>query len=116
MKLRIKKIVLGICLALALVVNSGGALMVNAATCWDVRDYGYHRYSQRKYVYDHGNAEYCEYRSPVLIQGTNVTVGWAYTYYYGRLYYHIDVCICGLANTYYVFDKYGERVEFVLNN
>ncbi len=111
MKLRIKKIVLGICLALALVVNSGGALMVNAATCWDVRDYGKHRYAERRYVYDWGDTEFCAYKSRVICEGE--TVGWAYTHYYGRHYKHIDICICGLADEYIIFEKYGEWVEFV---
>ena len=109
MKLRIKKIVLGICLALALVVNSGGVLMANAATCWDVRDYGYHRYSQRTYVYDQGEADYLVYTSPIVDHG--VIVAYANTYYYGRLYLRLDICVCGLGRSNYYFVVQGQRTK-----
>ena len=111
MKLRLKKIVLGICLALALVVNSGGAITANAVSCLDVRDYGCHRYAERHYAYYDGVKEIYAGRIPIVVQGT--IVNYAKRYYICDAYHYIDFCMCGLAREYYIYVPFDmvDRIE-----
>ena len=112
MKIKIKKVLTGICLAVALLLCGIPAPKVSAVydTCLDVRDYGYHRYTMRTYVYNQGVISKNLQRKVVISDGRH-----AYEireYMVTRLWMRLSICICGLGRTeYYTTVEYVTETE-----
>ncbi|MBQ6095763.1 MAG: hypothetical protein IJL09_10210 [Lachnospiraceae bacterium] len=110
MKKKIKKVLTGICLAVALLLCGIPAPKVSAAytSCLDVRDYGVHRYSQRTYVYNMGEVKREFLDGYILNERGRQTVVLNYKVTYKMM--RLSFCVCGLGKTEY-YEDYGYVTE-----
>ncbi|MCR4597816.1 MAG: hypothetical protein K5678_02135 [Acetatifactor sp.] len=113
MKKKIKKVLTGICLAVALLLCGIPAPKVSAAydTCLDVRDYGYHRYTMRTYEYDQHRSIEIETKESLFFYNGHFYATREYDVFHE--WKRVEICICGLGKES-PFYKISTRKETVM--